>query len=146
MQICTSSHTTTPTSHHSVFYRPMPFLPPNEQRQSMDDSRLTGKLYLFIYLFTSVHVSEWCLVVVELLSDVGACLMYISSSISRGSSQTMTTTHFTHNATTTMVSLSPSLVHRFQLSSLTCFRTPHWSCKQRSSIATFQEKLRIREK
>ena len=36
MQVCTSSQTTTPTSHHSVFYRPDAFLPPNQQRQSTE--------------------------------------------------------------------------------------------------------------
>jgi len=36
MQVCTSSQTTTPTSHHSVFTGRMPFLPPNQQRQSTE--------------------------------------------------------------------------------------------------------------
>jgi len=34
--VCTSSQTTTPTSHHSVFTGRMPFLPPNQQRQSTE--------------------------------------------------------------------------------------------------------------
>jgi len=29
-----SRQTTMPAPHHSVFYRPLPFLPPNQQRQS----------------------------------------------------------------------------------------------------------------
>jgi len=41
MQVCTSSQTTTPTSHHSVFTGRMPFLPPNQQRQSTE-----GNLWL----------------------------------------------------------------------------------------------------
>ena len=31
-----SRQMTTPAPHHSVFYRPMPFLPPNQQRQSTE--------------------------------------------------------------------------------------------------------------
>ena len=38
MQVCTSSQTTTPTSHHSVFTGRMPFLTPNQQRQSTEGS------------------------------------------------------------------------------------------------------------
>jgi len=36
MQVCTSFQTTMPTSHHSVFTGRMPFLPPNQQRQSTE--------------------------------------------------------------------------------------------------------------
>jgi len=39
MQVCTSSQTTTPTSHHSLFTGWMPFLPPNQQRQSTEGRR-----------------------------------------------------------------------------------------------------------
>jgi len=35
-KVCTSSQTTTPTSHHSVFTGRMPFLSPNQQRQSTE--------------------------------------------------------------------------------------------------------------
>jgi len=35
MQICTSLQTT-PAPHHSVFTGRMPFLPPNQQRQSTE--------------------------------------------------------------------------------------------------------------
>jgi len=38
MQVCTSLQTTTPTPHHSVFTGQMPFLPPNQQRQSTEGS------------------------------------------------------------------------------------------------------------
>jgi len=47
MQICTSSQTTTPTSHHSVFYRRMPFLPPNQQRQSTEGRRTDQARWLY---------------------------------------------------------------------------------------------------
>ena len=33
-KVCTSSQTTMPTSHHSLLTGRMPFLPPNQQRQS----------------------------------------------------------------------------------------------------------------
>ena len=37
MQLCTySRQITVPAPHHSVFYKPMPFLPPNQQRQSTE--------------------------------------------------------------------------------------------------------------
>ena len=37
MQVCTSLQTDNHTStHHSVFYRPDAFLPPNQQRQSTE--------------------------------------------------------------------------------------------------------------
>jgi len=36
MQVCTSSQKNTPTSHHSVFYRPDALLTPNQQRQSSE--------------------------------------------------------------------------------------------------------------
>jgi len=39
MQVCTaprSRQITTPAPHHSVFYRPNAFLPPNQQRQSTE--------------------------------------------------------------------------------------------------------------
>jgi len=36
MQVCTSSQITTPTSHHSVFYRLDALLPPNQQCQCTD--------------------------------------------------------------------------------------------------------------
>jgi len=36
MQVCTSSQTATPTPHHSVFTGRMPFLMPNQQRQSTE--------------------------------------------------------------------------------------------------------------
>jgi len=37
MQVCTSSQITTPTSHHSKFFTGrMPFMPPNQQRQSTE--------------------------------------------------------------------------------------------------------------
>jgi len=37
MQVCTSLQTeTTPAPHHSVFTGRMPFLPPNQQRQSTE--------------------------------------------------------------------------------------------------------------
>jgi len=34
-----SRQITTPTPHHSVFYRPNPFLPPNQQRQSTEGNQ-----------------------------------------------------------------------------------------------------------
>jgi len=34
MQVCTLLQTTTPAPHHLVFTGRMPFLPPNQQRQS----------------------------------------------------------------------------------------------------------------
>jgi len=36
MQVCTPRQITTPTPHHSVFTGRMPFLPPNQQRQSIE--------------------------------------------------------------------------------------------------------------
>ena len=36
MQVCTSLQTNTPAPHHSVFTGWMPFLPPNQQRQSTE--------------------------------------------------------------------------------------------------------------
>jgi len=44
MQVCTSSQTTTPTSHHSVFTGRMPFLPPNQQRQSTEGEQSTNSI------------------------------------------------------------------------------------------------------
>jgi len=43
MQVCTSLHrqTTTPAPHRSVFTGRMPFLPPNQQRQSTEGKNLT---------------------------------------------------------------------------------------------------------
>jgi len=40
-----SGHTTTPAPHHSVFTGRMPFLPPNQQRQSTEGN---------------IEYSEWC--------------------------------------------------------------------------------------
>jgi len=39
--ICTLHQTTTPVPHHSVFTGQMPFLPPNQQRQSTEGNRQT---------------------------------------------------------------------------------------------------------
>jgi len=44
-KVCTSSQTTTPTSHHSVFAGRMPFLPPNQQRQSTEGRSTEGNGY-----------------------------------------------------------------------------------------------------
>jgi len=40
MQVCTLLQTTTPSPHHSVITGRMPFLPPNQQRQSTGDNLL----------------------------------------------------------------------------------------------------------
>jgi len=45
MQVCTSLQTDNHTSiHHSVFTGRMPFLPPNQQRQSTEGKQKTEKL------------------------------------------------------------------------------------------------------
>jgi len=41
-----SRQTTTPAPHQSVFTGRMPFLPPNEQRQSTEGKRLTKNCFL----------------------------------------------------------------------------------------------------
>jgi len=41
MQVCTSLQTTTPARHHSVFTGRMPFLPPNQQRQSTEGKTIS---------------------------------------------------------------------------------------------------------
>ena len=46
-----SRQITTPASHHSVFYRPMPFLPPNQQRQSTE-----GKCNICFILHTTCAI------------------------------------------------------------------------------------------
>jgi len=45
MQVCTSSQTTTPSSHHSVFYTL-----PNQQRQSTEGITALRKLFFNSYL------------------------------------------------------------------------------------------------
>jgi len=40
MQVCTSPERTMPATHHSFFTGRMPFLPPNQQRQSTEGIRL----------------------------------------------------------------------------------------------------------
>jgi len=55
MQVCTSSKTTTPTSHHSVFTGRMPFLPPNQQRQSTE-----GKMFCINSLSENIPKSVNC--------------------------------------------------------------------------------------
>jgi len=42
MQVCTSLQTTTPAPHHSVFTGRMPFLLPNQQRQSTEGTSTEG--------------------------------------------------------------------------------------------------------
>jgi len=62
MQVCTSLHTdnhaSTPPGHHSVFFTGrMPFLPPNQQRQSTEGSTvfyyIDVKTFLWVFLFWS---------------------------------------------------------------------------------------------
>jgi len=46
MQVCTSLQTDNHAStHHSVFYSQMPFLPPNHQRQSTEGNKHGRQLY-----------------------------------------------------------------------------------------------------
>jgi len=48
MQVCTSLQTDNHTSiHHSVFTGRMPFLPPNQQRQSTEGPNISNKLGTF---------------------------------------------------------------------------------------------------
>jgi len=55
MQVCTSLHASaplsTPTPHHSSFFTgQMPFLPPNQQRQSTEDKYVTHKCRDIIFV------------------------------------------------------------------------------------------------
>ena len=47
MQVCTSSHTTTPTSHHSIFYRPdaLPTAQPKSVK-ALEESINQSKLFV----------------------------------------------------------------------------------------------------
>jgi len=46
MQVCTSLQTdTTPALHHSVFYRPDAFLPPNQQCKSTEDKKASNDVH-----------------------------------------------------------------------------------------------------
>jgi len=44
MQVCTSLKTDNHASTPPPFYRPAPFLPPNQQRKSTEECKLTGNL------------------------------------------------------------------------------------------------------
>jgi len=57
MQVCTSlqkdnrsRQTTMPAPHHSVFTGRMPFLPPNQQRESTEGNK-QDKLYFIIFIY-----------------------------------------------------------------------------------------------
>ena len=54
MQVCNSLQTYTPAHHHSVFTGRMPFLPPNQQRQSTE-----GKLLLHIQGVLIATTDDW---------------------------------------------------------------------------------------
>jgi len=59
--ICKSApcprQTTTPAPHHSVFIGRMPFLPPNQQRQSTEGKVYKIIMYIILY---STHASGGC--------------------------------------------------------------------------------------
>ena len=44
MQVCLAPHITTPAPHHSVFTGRLPFLPPNQQRQSTESTECANLL------------------------------------------------------------------------------------------------------
>ena len=60
MQVCTSlqtdNHTSTPPPHHSVFTGRMPFLSPNQQRQSTEGK----KTFMGHYIAQKYHINSWC--------------------------------------------------------------------------------------
>jgi len=72
MQVCTPSKTTMPTSHHSVFFTGrMPFLTPNQQRQSTE-----GKPYALVPELSVTFVLH----IVHLLAcSILPCLAYVIS-------------------------------------------------------------------
>jgi len=57
MQVCTLLQTdTTPTPHHSFFTGRMPFLPPNQQRQSTEGTINQAILKISTSLFTIIYL------------------------------------------------------------------------------------------
>ena len=60
MQVCTSLQTDkTPAPHHSGFTRLMPFLPPNQQRQSTEGSRKKTGANLAHHRTEGTHTCDW---------------------------------------------------------------------------------------
>ena len=71
MQVCTSLQTDiTPAPHHSVFTDRMPFLPPNQQRQSTE-----GKYHISSNIVNGTKLTET--VIIKLLPDVDAFKFFI---------------------------------------------------------------------
>jgi len=59
MQVCTLLQTTTPATHHSVFTGRMPFLPPNQQRQSTESTQLPRNNETAEYYALNENVDWW---------------------------------------------------------------------------------------
>jgi len=57
MQICISLQTTMPAPHRSVFTGWMPFLPPNQQRQSTEGLYMTACYLIIITVITHTIIS-----------------------------------------------------------------------------------------